>query len=296
MQKQAPALSAQLEKTFGEISIVNSWKEINASARTALDILVTDFLHDNFEKASTKRPVTILYTTYGLETYIELFQQGYIKHQVIRDEEDNITEVLKTIQKIVTQDIWGIDKYVGETHPIIQHRFYDSEAYYTLLDEIDDFVQPFLKNPRFLEAIHAILEELFMNAFYCAPINKDGTHPFIYQDRAKPVKLPEEKPVLLNYAFDGRNLFLSVCDLYGSFEYPILIESLSHYFQGTVQVNKGEGGAGLGLMELFRNTTGLIVNVEKGVRTEMIACLDLAVRYSKFVRLPRSLNIFHQIS
>ncbi len=243
--------------------------------------------------ATANQWTVVLYTPGPLADYIDLFPSFGLKNLLIQEDSDTpeFRELLTTLNKLQIPDILGIEKYLAPKD-VVRRTLENSEDRYAMKEEVLSFMKPLVKNPRFQDAAKSVMEELLMNAFYSAPVDAQGIHLYQHQDRAVPVQLPSEKAIAFDYGFDGKNLMLAVQDHYGSFNYHALIDALILHFNGELRLQLGMGGAGLGLMEVFRNSSSLVVNLNAGNYTEIIAFLDLSMRFSKFLRKPRSLNIF----
>ena len=84
-----------------------------------------------------------------------------------------------------------------------------------------------------------------------------------------------------------------MADAFGSIEVPTVLRYLAKCLRrGSDQVDEKAGGAGLGLFYVFDALGHFIVNLEAGVKTEMIGILDLQARYKDFSERPKSFNVF----
>ena len=129
---------------------------------------------------------------------------------IIQKETSSIQELVTTLQKLITQDISGIEKYINGDVNIVHQTLSYSDERFELKEQVGTFMEPFSTNPKFKNVAISILEELFTNAFYSAPVDTEGHQPYDHQGRLLPVQLPSDKIIGCSYAFDGRYLILSV--------------------------------------------------------------------------------------
>jgi anti-sigma regulatory factor (Ser/Thr protein kinase) len=120
------------------------------------------------------------------------------------------------------------------------------------------------------------LEELLTNAIYNAPV-QDGHHPNSALHRATPAR--SDRPVTITWAFDGSRAAVVVRDEYGSLAPDAVVECLYRCYRGPrADVQEKEGGAGLGLFTLMRLSSRLVVNIDPGCSTEVIAIRRMSDR------------------
>ena len=135
--------------------------------------------------------------------------------------------------------------------------------------------------------------ELIMNAIFSAPVNAQGEPKYESADRTQPLSLVPHEYVEMNYACDGYNVLVAVTDNFGSLARRTLVEHLQHGWLGQQKaVRFDTGGAGLGLHVVFNSATQLIVNVEAGVRTEIITIYYVRDGLRRRGEMGHSLNLF----
>lgn len=270
---------------------------IKNHSQSQSNILIIDEI--SFQRhASLKRlnlPMTVvLYTSKTLEEMIHWFQQLPLKNLLIQTNSDrpDFSVLMISLHKIMFQKIFGIERYTNGGGKIIKKQLHSSEERHALKEEISSFLSVDDINVKIKRAALSVLEELTMNGFYNAPVDEQSQPLFSQRDQTIPVRLPEDKAIEIGYIIENGVFILSVCDPYGSFEDSFLINSLSRHFNGSLTLKDGKGGAGYGLVKLYKSLSHLIVNIEPGRRTEFIAILNIGVRYNQFLKAPRSLNIF----
>jgi anti-sigma regulatory factor (Ser/Thr protein kinase) len=182
------------------------------------------------------------------------------EHQ-ISDAEVDEAEVVATSVKVLTGDLFGIEKYLG-WGARIEHREVDGyDAKRTALDDVSEFARECGARRSLITRIESVVDELLMNALYDAPdLGRTGA------------------PATLRFGTDGRLIAVSVEDRYGRLERNDIVDHVTRARRekGRPREPTDEAaGAGLGLYFIVAQATRIIANVEEGRRTEMICLFDL---------------------
>lgn len=222
-----------------------------------------------------------------------LFGKHALTHLLARSGEVDAEELLVTVQKILREDVFGIEKYFpwgAEVERISMRRASDR---FEAIKAAASFAERKGAQPRFVELFHTAADELITNAIYNAPTDASGARCFAHRSRVEEVVLPDDKTVEAVFCADGRRLGISVTDPFGSLDAETVIAYLGKCFRkGTDQVDDKAGGAGLGLYYLFETLSQFIINLRAGERTELIGVLDIRGRYRDFSDRPKSFNVF----
>ena len=125
---------------------------------------------------------------------------------------------------------------------------------------------------RVADSLAEVVHELITNAMYDAPVDAQGRTRYAH-DRTAHIELPAEDKVVFRYGTDGIRLAVEVVDRFGRLKRSDLVRSLRRAQSG--QVNRGQGGAGIGLSLVCRTCPLLQVDVEPGCRTRLTAVIDL---------------------
>lgn len=116
------------------------------------------------------------------------------------------------------------------------------------------------------EIIRTIASELLTNAFYNAPVDSEGKP--LHSDRTKLVKLASHKKVDVIYGDDGKHIWMTVRDRYGSFSRLGLLRNLSRCAQyEKLMVRKTGGGAGIGLFMVYSWAAQMVFHFVPGSQT-----------------------------
>jgi hypothetical protein len=162
-----------------------------------------------------------------------------------------------------------------------------------VIEEIDVCARERGVGVRLRAMIRTVADEFLSNAFYNAPVDAEGRRLYEGQSRTQPVTLDAHDAVQVRYCCDGRRFGLSVTDAFGSLTPEALQQHLARAFRrGDDQVSEKEGGAGVGFYQIFGSLSHFIINIEPGVRTEMIGLIDVSSTYRAFALGGRSFNIF----
>ena len=121
-----------------------------------------------------------------------------VNHVVVGDELDH--GVFVTAQKLLTGDIFGIEKYLPEGTPVHYARLRDFEGRGKAIETVLDFAEESKMRRQVRSAIGQVCEELLMNALYDAPVDADGKPVFAEVDPHDRTKTRSPRPVSIRYA------------------------------------------------------------------------------------------------
>ena len=96
-----------------------------------------------------------------------------INHVIVGDE-DLEHGVYVTAQKLLTGDIFGIEKYLPQGTPVHYARLRDFEGRGKAIQTVLDFAEESKIRRQVRSAIGSVCEELLMNALYDAPVDIEG--------------------------------------------------------------------------------------------------------------------------
>jgi hypothetical protein len=204
------------------------------------------------------------------------------------------TELIVTCNKLLTNDIFGLSKYVRvwgvEVSSATMAHAEDREV---VLSDLDRFIRAVDCNSVIAQAVLMTADELLMNAIFNAPRGENGAPKYAHLNRHEKFKLDEREKVRVSYACDGRYIALSVSDNFGSLSRDVIFHYLRDSIEGrAATMESKDGGAGLGIHMLSHAVTQLVFNVQPGSRTEVIALFYVRNGPRAFREAGRSLNIF----
>lgn len=125
---------------------------------------------------------------------------------------------------------------------------------------------------RIANSVAEVVHELLTNAMYDAPVDDQG-RPMYNHDRTAPIQLSQNDRVVFRYGTDGLRLVVEAHDRFGRLRRGDVARSFRRAASG--QLNRGEGGAGIGLSVIFRAAQTLQIDVEPGVRTRVTVVFEL---------------------
>lgn len=203
-------------------------------------------------------------------------------------------ELLVTCDKVLSKDIFGIDKYIGSWGVVFQKRTIRSmKEKAPFLDEFERYLRELECPSVVIPDIVTVAEEFLINAIVHAPRRADGTPKYEDEGLKPDLVLEPNEYVEVVYGCDGQRLMVSVSDNFGGLHKKTLYEYLKRGFSTGIEPEQKPSGAGLGLSLSMRSIHQLIFNVKDGVRTEAIAGWYLRVQSAQeFRQVGKSLNLF----
>ena len=242
------------------------------------------------------RPAVLVVTaTRDKGDLIRLMSHEVLTNLVAKNTDVTANEMVVTVQKIMRNDIFGIEKYLTWGVHAYEEVVSSSERKDPLLNQLEEYLNSVGCNKRLTNLARGVGDEFFMNAVYNAPVGPDGKTKYATWSRTQPVTLTNGEEVKFRYASDGRVLALSVIDNFGMLERSTVLSYLRKCFmRGDDQIDDKQGGAGLGLFYIFESLNQFIINVSPKRCTEMIGIMDISGTYKDFAVRPKSLNIFLQ--
>ncbi len=202
-------------------------------------------------------------------------------------------EVVVTAEKILRADLFGLEKYL----PSFGLELTTSEI--RGASDRDDVVTAIGAHVDWLgagtearRAVEAVADELVTNAVYDAPRDVDGRPRYLAVDRRQKVVLDPWELVTVRWGSDGDQLAISVTDWFGALRPEHVRAGLRRCLAEADPIEQKAGGAGLGLYTALAYSSQLVVNIDRGTRTEIIALIDLRRRAHGARRGGRSLHLF----
>lgn len=175
-----------------------------------------------------------------------------------------------TSEKLVSGDLFGLEKYLAAETPIGQRELHDDAAKRAAIAEVCAWAEGVGARRPLIHRIASVADELLMNAMIDAPRE---SRPTLAYDPGAPAHR-----ALLRWAADGTHIAISVDDRFGAIRQRDVIEHVRRARADRGRPNLGDPGAGLGLYLVLANVSSLIVNLDPGRRTEVIALFELGRR------------------
>jgi len=140
------------------------------------------------------------------------------------------------------------------------------------------------------EMLGELAHELLMNAMYDAPVDKAG-QPKYAHDRKAQIELADDEAAVIRCASDGMRILISVVDRFGRLPREKVFSGMLRGLDGGA-MDKSYGGAGLGMVYIYKASAVSIFDVDPGKRTEVIGIYELDLNQRAFRTLPRSVHVF----
>ncbi|MGK5093096.1 7TM diverse intracellular signaling domain-containing protein [Deltaproteobacteria bacterium TL4] len=236
------------------------------------------------EKNSQIRSVFM--TSDDAPVYLSLLAQySFLSNIVSRNDEDRsftLKNITTTVSKLITQDLFGLEKYLHWGVKVTERPIVSSSTRSELIDEMEDHLNKLGLRRPVISRCAMIVEELLMNAIYDAPTDVHGHSIYNHLPRTITVELKPEEQGLFRYACDGSLLAVSVQDPFGAFHRKTILDYLGSCYEGRAgSLNKNKGGAGQGLFQIIETADLVVFNVKPNVRTEVITIFNIDPEHLK---------------
>lgn len=201
---------------------------------------------------------TALITAWSVEDVIRNVLEHNIGNIIAKTVPFDFQEFLTTIKKILSEDIFGLEKYFDPSVEVIRRKVCKTAEIQNIRDETVDFLADDKLNQEKKMVIRLILDESISNAAY---------HPYGLE-KGSDINLSEDQAVQIEYAKDEEKVGISVSDPMGNLTQKDILSRLADCFHPTEETLLRESGRGLFLMHTMVDR--MIINIKRGVRTEVI--------------------------
>ncbi|MBF0238946.1 MAG: AAA family ATPase [SAR324 cluster bacterium] len=286
-KKQQILAKMALRGTGVELDIVSDYESGKEQLeQQSYDIIYTNAdLIDLAKYAHTKNPeiATVFTTSAKAQDYLPILRQyPFLSNIVSTSEEDRtftIKNIITTVSKLLSKDFFGMEKYLNWGVEVHQETVTDSDSRGLLVESMTDYFQQLGIRKSFLTHCTMIAEELLMNAIYDAPHDSAGKPIYNHLPRTIPVALKPEEQGTFRYACDGILVAISCEDPFGALSRQIVLDYLDSCYRGeagSINLEKGKGGAGRGLFQIMEKSDLVVMNVKSGIKTEVIAFVNIS--------------------
>jgi hypothetical protein len=183
-----------------------------------------------------------------------------------------------TAQKLLTGDIFGIEKYLPEGTQVNYFRMRDFQGRSTAIDTVLKYAEQSGIRRQVRAAIGQVCEELLMNALYDAPVDERGNQIFAEVDPHARVDSMSPRPVSIRYAATDDQFVVAVRDRFGRLAKNTILDYINKCLHSEQQIDRKTYGAGLGLYLVANAAAGYVVNVAYGMATEVVCTFDRGTR------------------
>jgi hypothetical protein len=223
-------------------------------------------------KLREKAHVTIVTPQAKLADLTSYLRDERVNHVVVGDELDN--GVFVTAQKLLTGDIFGLEKYLPPGTPVHYARLRDFEGRGRAIQTVLDFAEQAKMRRQVRNAIGSVCEELLMNALYDAPVDEAGNPMFADVDPHDRKDTRSPRPVSIRYAATDDLFAVAVRDRFGRLAKNTILSYIEKCLHSPNQIDRKTYGAGLGLYLVANAAATYVVNVAYGIATEVVCTFD----------------------
>ena len=222
-----------------------------------------------------------------------LFTLGGLSNLLARDPDIDPVDLLVTVRKILSDDIFGVDKYFAWGACAQTRDLRSSDQRRDALSWVKEFASAVSLRDRRQTPFVSVADELLTNAFYNAPADGAGNRIYAHLPRTRTVELQPPDVITVDLRSDGNRIGICVSDPFGSLGVTTVLDYLAKCFRkGSDQVDTKDGGAGLGFYYIFELLSHLVINITPGQRTEAIGLMPLHGSHRDFVESGKSFNVF----
>jgi hypothetical protein len=223
-------------------------------------------------KLRERAHVTIVTPKASLSDLTSYLRDDRVNHVVVGDELDH--GVFVTAQKLLTGDIFGIEKYLPAGTPVHYVRLRDFQGRGRAIDTVLGYAEQAKMRRQVRTAIGAVCEELLMNALYDAPVDADGRPMFADVDPHDRKETRSPRPVSIRYAATDQLFAIAVRDRFGRLAKNTILSYIEKCIHSPSQIDRKTYGAGLGLYLVANAAASYTVNVAYGIATEVVCTFD----------------------
>jgi anti-sigma regulatory factor (Ser/Thr protein kinase) len=225
---------------------------------------------------------TALITGYDIDDYIRLIKRHRITNVITKATPFDFGEFVNTVKNILNpQRVFELRSYLENDGTVLRKGLRTHEEKDTFTEGMIVALMPLVETQRRAFELRLVFEEIVNNAFFHAFRHPDGT-PIHSKERSDPLNEGEE--ITVEYGHDLHSFGFSVMDNGGALTVEKFLEKIER--QVTKDGLMDEDGRGFFLARAF--SSRLIVNIEPGVRTEIIV---LFARHRSPVLKPLYLNL-----
>jgi hypothetical protein len=275
---QLRRIVANLERAGAEVDAVRSADAISGDVIPHRYVFVSAHegnvasLASLVAKLRDRAHVTVVTPQAKLSDLTAYLRDDRINHVVVGDELDQ--GVFVTAQKLLTGDIFGIEKYLPAGTPVHYARLRDFDGRGRAIQTVLDFAEESKMRRQVRTAIGAVCEELLMNALYDAPVDADGHPMFADVDPHDRRGTRSPRPVSIRYAATDTSFAVAVRDRFGRLAKNTILSYIEKCVTSPNQIDRKTYGAGLGLYLVANAAASYVVNVAAGIATEVVCTFD----------------------
>ena len=171
-----------------------------------------------------------------------------------------------------------------------QENFNCTEHKERVLESIHKFIGRNKSMNRLSDNILIVIDELFSNALFNAPVDDNGYRIFKNLQRNEKVRYPGNKNAKIFAVHTANDLFIGAVDPWGSVDRDSICESLFHAYNERT-VTEDSKGAGFGLRMMLDRSRSLYFLSEMGQRSLICCHMRLNISLRKVENVPKQFHI-----
>jgi hypothetical protein len=223
----------------------------------------------------------------------DLLAQPWFSHLLGMHSPWFMADLGAVLSKLGGNSPFGIQAWLPWGARVIDYAVASSAEKDTVFERIETFMADIGMRGRLVRRIKALADEMLMNAIYDAPLDRaTGAPKYAHQRRAKAVQLaPNERPIF-SFGSDGERFVMGIRDPFGALK-PQTLKAYIHkgLRRGDDQIDRKEGGAGLGLFLLYEGLNSLCLNLTPGEATEVIGAVNIRGSVREALTTPKAFSI-----
>lgn len=223
-----------------------------------------------------------------LATMAYLVADPRCNHVIQQNGERGATRLATTANKLLSGDIFGIEKYVNDAE-VRYFRLQNYRGRSEAIDRITSFAEESKVRRQVRQNIAQVCEELLMNALYNAPVDEYGRPMFANVNPKERLDLDSPRPVSIRYLVSDQYFGISVRDRFGTLTKETVLRYIHKCLHSRQQIDGKTLGAGLGLYLIASRAREFIINIAPGIATEAIA---LFAKRGGAARSPGAISVF----
>jgi hypothetical protein len=209
-------------------------------------------------------------------------------NHVLTADETGFATIPITVQKFVTGDLFGIEKYLPSGTMVHLTRLREYRGRTAAIDEVLAFAEKVGVRRQVRSAIGQVCEELLMNALYDAPADEQGNPLFAEVELKARLDRLSPRPVSIRYAATESGFAVSVRDRFGRLDKATVLRYIDKCLHSPQQIDRKVYGAGLGIYLIANAAAQFVLNVAPGIATEVVCTFDRKAARSSL----RALSVF----
>jgi CheY-like chemotaxis protein len=275
-------LSAYFSDKFDTVTASCATEALAFLEEGPFDIVVSDInmpgmagpvfleeIHRRFPKVKTA-----LLTSSDIDEYVGFARGSAVCSVIPKAIPFNFAEVENIITGLLTGEIFGLGRYLRPEDGVVANTYCvkSSADARGVRDKIVAEIEGKFSGSG---DTGLVLDEILMNAIYHAPTREDGSEKYaLFSD----VTLEPSEYVYVEFGYDSEKYGVSVLDKCGTLTRDIVLRKMERQIKG--QGDMDDSGRGLHVCRLFADR--LIINIERGKRTEIAVFNFLSGKYSGY--------------